>query len=620
MNRNNKIKEEILSRIDLVDLINQEVRLVRRGSNFIGLCPFHTEKTPSFTVSPDKQIYKCFGCGKSGNAITFAMDFYGFNFIESMKFLADKAGLQFEFEKKDPEQEDRKTQLYSVLDYATQFYQDALHSKQGKFCLDYFNKRGFSTNTLEKFRLGYAPDSFTELSKHLKSLGFDEDIIADAGLSVQSEQGKVYDRFRNRAIFPIFDIFGRTIAYGARILVDDKSQAKYINSPQTELYDKSKVLYGLNFAKNEIISNKSSILTEGYIDVISMHQNGFGNAIASSGTSLTAQQLQALKRYSEYITILYDGDNAGIEAAERAIKLALENDFEPSIIVLPNQEDPDSFIKNNGTIELTKILLNEKQSFLDFLISKEINHKVNTSKSKTDSILKILEVIDLVNNDIQKSLLVQELGSKLNFDSLQTKNLQSKLKNIKKFISKISTTSKDANNDNNTSANIEKECKILIKKMRIIERTFLEFTLKNEENFQVVINDDEIEYYLITEVSKKLFNFIKENKSLSELLVAINDDNVNPYQKSIINQLAIENEKPSENWNRFSQTDEEANPKQMFELIKTKLELDYTDNKIKSLTELLNGNLQETELHSTLELINSLNQHKQKLIQDINIK
>ncbi len=618
MNRDNGMKEEILSRIDLVDLINQEVRLVRRGANFKGLCPFHTEKTPSFTVSPDKQIYKCFGCGKSGNAITFAMDFYGFNFIESMKFLADKAGLQFEFEKKDPEQEDRKTLLYSGLDYATQFFQDALHSKQGKFCLDYYNKRGFAKATLDKFRLGYAPDSFTELSKHLKSLGFDEDIIADAGLTVQSEQGKVYDRFRNRAIFPIFDIFGRTIAYGARILVDDKSQAKYINSPQTELYDKSRVLYGLNFAKNEIISHKKAILTEGYIDVISMHQNGFGNAIASSGTSLTNQQLQALKRYSEYITILYDGDNAGIEAAERAIKLALENDFEPSIVILPNQEDPDSFIKNNGVVELRKYLQNEEKNFLDFLINKEITQKQTTSKSKTEAIINILEIVDLVKNDIQKQLLVQELGSKLNFDSIQTKNLLSKLKNIKKFITKNPLSQKGENSDNITSSNIEKECKILIKRMRIVERSFLEFTLKNESNFQLVISDDEVEYYLITEISKKLFNFIKENESLAKVLIAINDDNVNPYQKSIINQLAIENEKPSENWNRFSQIDEEANPKEMFELIKTKLELDYTDNKIKSLTELLSGNLQEAELHSTLELINSLNQQKQKLIQSFN--
>ncbi|HRT67855.1 MAG TPA: DNA primase, partial [Bacteroidota bacterium] len=362
------IKQEILERSDIVEIISESVFLKKVGKNFVGLCPFHSEKTPSFNVSQEKKIYKCFGCGRSGNVFTFLMENNGMTFREAMNYLAKRYGIAIDTTQENKEKKSKQEDILNVMEEATNYYQSLLKKKSGASCREYFEKRGISQQTIEEFRLGYSPDSFNETSNYLRSKGYSDEILLDAGLLVQNEKGNLYDRFRGRAMFPITDIFGRVIAFGARLISDDKSQPKYINSPQTMLYDKSSVLYGLSQAKSQIINKKEAILVEGYMDVITMHQWGYKNAVASSGTSLTAEQLKLLSRYTKNLNILYDADEAGQNAAERAIEIALQQEFDISIITLPEGEDPDSILREQGPNAFRKYL-DGKLNFIEFLFN-----------------------------------------------------------------------------------------------------------------------------------------------------------------------------------------------------------------------------------------------------------
>ncbi|MBI1183176.1 DNA primase [bacterium] len=413
-----EIIADITERAHVEDIVGEFVNLKKRGVNFIGLCPFHQEKTPSFTVSPNKGIYKCFGCGKSGDSVKFLMEHEHYNYPEALRYLAKKYGIEIPEEELTPEQKDsysRKESIYIVLAYAEKFYQEQLtQSDQGELIgMPYVQERGINAESLENFKIGYAPGGWETFSKAALRAGYTEEYLLAAGLSIKTEKGNLIDRFRERIMFPIHSLSGRTIGFGGRILKTDKKEAKYINSPDTEVYNKSEVLYGLFQGKREVKSQDLCYIVEGYTDVISLHQKGISNVAASSGTSLTEGHLQLVKRYTNNICFLFDGDAAGIKASLRAIDLALEEGLNVKALALPPGEDPDSFAKTHSKPEIEAFLEDEAKDFIIFKTDLLLPEVKDDPIKKAEAIVQIVHSIALIPNALTRTLYVQQCAKLL---------------------------------------------------------------------------------------------------------------------------------------------------------------------------------------------------------------
>ncbi|MFN4971497.1 MAG: DNA primase [Bacteroidota bacterium] len=368
--------DEILDAARIEDVVGDYVSLKKRGSSLLGLCPFHNEKTPSFNVSVSKGIYKCFGCGKAGNAINFVMDYEHLDFVGALKVLADKYGIELPKQEVSSEQileekrqQSEKESLQVLNNYAEAYFADTLHTDdEGKLIgLSYFDERGFRPDIITKFKLGFAKDSWDHFTENALRSGYSSDMLVKSGLSKSSEQGKIYDAYRARVIFPIHGLNGKPIAFAGRILKSkDEKSPKYVNSPETVLYYKSNELYGLYFARTAISKADSVYLVEGYTDVISMHQAGIENVVASSGTSLTENQIKLIKRFTENVCVLYDGDAAGIKASLRGTDMLLEAGLNVKIVLFPDGEDPDSYSRKVGSDAFDIFLSENKQDFILF--------------------------------------------------------------------------------------------------------------------------------------------------------------------------------------------------------------------------------------------------------------
>src|SRR5580658_5932564 len=341
-----KIQDE--ARVE--DVVGEFVTLKKRGANLLGLCPFHNEKTPSFNVNPARNIYKCFGCGKAGGPVQFLMDYQQMSFPDALRYLAKKYNIEIEekFDEGEQREQIEKQNLAESIHiangYAQKFFTDyMLHNDSGKICLPYFKERGFLMHTIEKFQLGYAPDAPDMLTKTMLKDGYVLDILKKAGLTSPKENS-TYDFFRNRVMFPIHNMTGKVVGFGGRIMIKDEKAPKYVNTPESEVYQKSKILYGAYFAKNAIRKKDECLMVEGYTDVISLHQAGIENVVASSGTALTTEQIRLIKRMTPNITVLYDGDAAGIKAALRGTDMILGEGMNVRVVILPDQEDPDSYV------------------------------------------------------------------------------------------------------------------------------------------------------------------------------------------------------------------------------------------------------------------------------------
>jgi DNA primase len=404
--------EELRQRADLVRIIEPYAPLKKKGANWMGCCPFHQEKTPSFSVNPAKGFYKCFGCGKGGNAFSFVMELEGLSFPEAIKRIAEISGVplpepvddkKFEQVKKKKEAEKKIADAVIELNqFALEFWENHLHENIGKAAREYLEKRGISDETRKIFRIGFAPDSWDALMSHLKAKGADEKLIEQSGLvSVNEEKKRVYDRFRGRVIFPVLDVNGKPIAFGARIL--DKGEPKYLNSPETAAYVKGEHLYGLFQDKEFIRKSKFAILVEGYLDLISLYQAGVHNAVASLGTAFTAQQAKLLGRFARKVVVNYDGDRAGVKAARRAIETLLAEDFEIKVLVLPNGQDPDDFIRANGFQAYKNQHKENAFSYLQFVLDNATRDRnISLPKQKAEAIEDVLPVISAVRNPIQR--------------------------------------------------------------------------------------------------------------------------------------------------------------------------------------------------------------------------
>ncbi|MCG8580726.1 MAG: DNA primase [Bacteroidales bacterium] len=404
----------------IVEVVSDYVTLRRRGINFLGNCPFHNEKTPSFTVSPHKGIFKCFGCGEGGNALNFVMKHDQLSFVDAIKYLGNKFNIHIEEEEYSPEQLKQKNERESMMvlsEFAGQYFSKNLtETDEGKSVgLSYFRSRGFRDDIIEKFQLGYSPEMRDALTKEAQKQGYKLEYLEKTGLTVVRENYQA-DRFRGRVMFPIHSLAGKVIAFGGRILKNDKKTAKYLNSPESEIYHKSRVLYGIYHAKQEVTRKDRCYLVEGYTDVLSFHQAGISNVVASSGTALTSDQIRLIARFTKNITIIYDGDPAGLKASLRGIDLVLAEGMNVKILLLPDGEDPDTFAKERSEEQLIEYIEKHQQDFIKFKTSLLLADAQNDPIKKAQLIQDIVRSISIIPDTITRSVYVKECSTLLKVD------------------------------------------------------------------------------------------------------------------------------------------------------------------------------------------------------------
>ena len=414
-----KTIDKIFSTIRVEEIIGEYVQLKRAGSNFKGLSPFHEEKTPSFVVSPSKQIWKDFSSGKGGTAITFLMEIEGFTYPEALRHAAKKYGIEIEEDQVEYSEEQKKAQsereiLYKIHEIANTFFQENLwETEEGKtIALSYFKERELHDDIIKKFQLGYSPEKKNAFTEYALAKGYEKEILEKSGISIFPENSPSgIDRFRERVIFPIHSFSGRVLGFGARILKSNVKTAKYLNSPETEIYHKSNVLYGLNQSKQAISRENLCLLVEGYMDVISLHQSGIENVVASSGTALTTEQIKLIKRLTENVTILFDGDAAGIKASFRSIDMLLSEGMNIRVVLFPDGDDPDSFARKNPRDFVEDFIKNQAKDFIDFkaeILLKEAN---NDPIKKAEAIRDIVKSIGFVSNALKQEVYLKQVST-----------------------------------------------------------------------------------------------------------------------------------------------------------------------------------------------------------------
>lgn len=410
----------ILDAAQIVDVVGDFVTLKKRGANHIACCPFHNEKTPSFSVSASKGIYKCFGCGKSGTAVGFVMEHENMTYNEALRYLAKKYNIEVvekEETAEDIARRQRSESLFLVSEYAGKFFQESLRTPEGQaIAYQYFRSRGLEDATIEKYGLGWSPVNRKALSDAARAAGYKEEFLVETGVCIKYDDGRLVDRFYDRVMFPIHSVSGRIIAFGGRTLKTDKSVAKYVNSPETEIYVKSRSLYGIYFAKNEISRQDRCILVEGYLDVLSMHQLGIRNVVASSGTSLTVEQIRLIRKFTNNITIIYDGDGAGIKAALRGIGLVLKEGLNVKIVLLPDGMDPDDFARRHTLEQVQDYIARNEQDFIGFKTDLLLGEAGGDPLKKANLINDVADTIALIPDAVIRAVYVKTCADKFGID------------------------------------------------------------------------------------------------------------------------------------------------------------------------------------------------------------
>lgn len=511
-----QISEEILEKIksqnDIVDVISERVRLMKAGRNFTGLCPFHNEKTPSFSVSQEKQIYKCFGCGEAGNVISFVMKDKNLPFIEAVKYLANRANIPLKLGNGEQSQSNRKKELlYKVnVEAAKFFFSNLMNNQNAK---EYFLNRGIKEETIKKFGLGYANDSWNSLMFYLRKKGINDGLLEEAGLiSVNKEKGRKYDRFRNRVMFPVFDYQGKVIGFGGRVL--DDSKPKYLNSPETLVFQKGTNLYGLNFALKHNMSERYFVIVEGYMDLISLHQYGITNVVASLGTALTINQARLLKRYADKVVISYDADLAGQMATLRGLEILRTAGFDVRVLSIPQGKDPDEYVRSNGREAFLK-LINNAEPLIDYRIKKaEEGIDFKNSQSVilySKRIMDIISDLDPIEKDVYIKKASENTGIK-----------EQALYDILKIKMKDNRENDFRNNKEEDRSKLYVEPGFLK-----AERTLLKMMLENEEYLQ----------YIEERISENDF-ILLEHKEIFTVIILGKGENINNIESFIESRLS----------------------------------------------------------------------------------
>ncbi|MEO5909483.1 MAG: DNA primase [Pelobium sp.] len=413
--------DKILETALVEEVVGDFVHLKKRGTSMIGLCPFHNEKSPSFHVSPSKGIFKCFGCGKGGDSVNFIMEHEKYSYPEALKYIANKYNIEVEETEVSPEfkqEQDRRESLYIVSNYAAKFFEKSMwESEEGKTIgLSYFKERGFREDIIKKFELGYSPDEWSALQEAAVADGYQQNFLEEVGLLIKNDQGRIYDRFRGRVMFPIHNFTGRVIGFGGRTLKTDKAVPKYVNSPESDIYHKSNVLYGLFQAKKAIRDLDNCYLVEGYADVLSVQQAGVENVVASSGTSLTTEQIRLIGRFTKSVTILYDGDAAGIKASLRGLDMILEEGLDVKVVLFPDGHDPDSYIQQLGASAFKTHVEKNKKDFIFYKTEILLKDAGNDPIKKAGVIREVVESIAKIPDAIKASVFLRECSNLLQME------------------------------------------------------------------------------------------------------------------------------------------------------------------------------------------------------------
>jgi len=521
--------DEIKNRIDIVDVVGDFVSLKRSGQNYKALSPFTNEKTASFYVVPSKGIFKDFSSGKGGDAITFVMEHEGMSYMEALKYLGKKYGVEIKEEESSPKDQlaqSERDSLYIVMNYAKEYFKEMLLShEEGKgIGLSYFRERGFNDRNIEKFDLGYTLNEWHGLEKTALKNGYSLEVLEKSGLIIKKEDGRTYDRFRGRVVFPVHNLSGKVIAFGARILTKEKDQPKYINSPETEIYHKSHVLYGMFQAKNEIRKHDFCYLVEGYTDVISLHQAGIENVVASSGTALTEEQIKLMRRFTENVTVLFDGDAAGIKAALRGIDLVLKGGLNVRIVLLPDGEDPDSFSKKMSSTELSQYLKSHSKDFISFKIELYSADAARDPIKKAELIRDIVTSITAIPDPLKRTVYLQECSKKLDVP-LSILSIE-----VKKIL--LAAKANEAKVDRNKP--VEDSLSGSLSEVHTLSKSFLlsaeeSLALFEKEFIKVLINQG----YLKTAEEEFGYEYLFRESQDVEFLIPVHQEIVDQYKVEV---------------------------------------------------------------------------------------
>jgi DNA primase len=599
--------EEIRSAANIVDIISGHVQLRKRGKNFLGLCPFHSEKTPSFTVSEEKQIFHCFGCHIGGNVFKFLMEYEKISFVEAVQELAEELGVPLEFEQEISEENQSEQEiLYDINTETARYFSNILlNTPEGEIAANYFQKRRIKLATMRAFGLGYATSGRDNLVRFLHEKKIDIERAIQLGLIGKSSEGRLYDRFFSRIIFPIFSPNGRVVAFAGRILENREDAAKYLNSPESIIYVKGKILYGLSHAKDEIRRLDKAILVEGYMDLISLYQNGIKNVVAVSGTALTEEQVQLLSRYTKNVVLLFDADTAGIKASMRSIELLLKRDFEIRIVSLPTGEDPDSYVNNFGKESFEEIVKTAK-NFLEYQSEYyESMGMFEDPARTTEAIRDLVKPLALISDELKANLLIKNIAKKFN---LREKLIESELDKFKSGLSKQKAVEierdqrqvsekeklilKSDDKIPPESVNLEKE---LVKLLLEGDNTIIEFIIRH-------IKPDEFRIPVHREIAGLIHSAFTNNEDIRA--GAIIDKLESEDRKVYTRELTFEKYQISKNW-------EDINPSSSSDQILKKYSADAVRKfKLKEveakISELNDNLLQVSDEDEKLEIIREI--------------
>ncbi|MCL5030153.1 MAG: DNA primase [Bacteroidetes bacterium] len=619
----NKI-EEIRITANIVDVISEYVQLRKRGKNYIGLCPFHSEKTPSFTVSEEKQMFNCFGCHKGGNVYKFLMEYEKISFIESVQELAQKYGINIELDEESSGRQSEQEILYDINTEAARYFSNnLLNHPETEIAREYFQKRKIKPQTLRSFGLGYAFPGWDHFVNYAQERKIDLERAIALGLIGQSTDGRLYDKFPGRIIFPIFSPNGRVVAFAGRIIENKENAAKYLNSPESLIYIKGRILYGLSHAKDEIRKLDKAILVEGYMDLISLHQSGIKNVVAVSGTALTEEQVQLLSRYTKNVVLLFDADTAGIKASMRSIELLLKKDMEIKIASLPAGEDPDSFVNNYGREKFEEVI-KKAQNFLEYQSAYFESKGMFDDPSKTaEAIRELVKPVSIINDELKRSLLIKTIAKKFN---LREKLLENELdKAIQSAGKQITNEERIKNKElikKNVETKLQNDKKISPRILRL-EKEIIKLLFEgNKEVVEYISSRIPIEDFSAeahTKIAELVYNACNNNEEIiaGSLIEKINNEELQLF----IRDLIFDKYSISRNW-------EDIYPGLPHEKILQKISVDtvkrYLVEKINYIIKinlkLIESTEDENERFELMKLISNLEKEKMKVKQETNLE
>lgn len=616
--------QKIQNSVDVLDVVGAYVKLKKRGANYLGLCPFHNEKSPSFTVSPTKEIYKCFGCGKSGNSISFLMDLEKYSYVEALRWLANKYNIEIEETATSPEfkiQQQTSESLFIINQFAQKFFSKTLfETPEGEdIALSYLKERGFREDVIQKFQIGYNPEARDSFTKSATEAQYSPELLVKTGLVTQRDD-KLQDNYRGRIIFPIHNPSGKILGFGARLIKKNDKAPKYINTPENEIYVKSKILYGAYFARLAIDKADECLLVEGYTDVVSLHQAGVENVVASGGTSLTTDQLRLIKKYCNNLTIVYDGDGAGVKAALRGLDLALEERLNVKLVLIPDNEDPDSYVNKVGATAFKEFVAANKKDFILFQLEVALKDAGNDSAKKSAVVNQVAETIARINRaedftrrqdyikQVSELLKIEETG----MNALVNKIIRDKINKEENKFTPAPSETNDQQQGNESLPDSPEE--LLLNKDELNERALVRCLIEFGQNEWE--NETTVAAYLLKEIEENELDVMMENQTLLQVLLQYrewNQEGKAPNEKSF---LYLENRTLSELVIQLMSNDAEISPKwkEKYEgHIPTRAEL-FREEIISCLNYLKLRKIKKMMLENQLELQHSTNPEEQMLI------